>query len=173
MIYLKIKTSLGDITVELNPEIAPVTVKNFVQYVEDGHYAGTIFHRVIGNFMIQGGGLNQDMEELETRDPIDSEAQNGLHNENYTLAMARTSDPHSATSQFFINTKDNDFLDFSEESPHGWGYTVFGRVVEGFEVVDTIENVDTGNCSFHSDVPVEAVILEEIERLEDYEPQPR
>ncbi|MAR93189.1 MAG: peptidylprolyl isomerase [Pseudomonadales bacterium] len=156
-------TSMGDIKLALDQEKAPVTVENFVSYVKDGHYDGTIFHRVIDGFMVQGGGFDQDMQQKPTGEPIRNEANNGLKNDKYTVAMARTSDPHSATAQFFINIKDNDFLNFSAETAQGWGYAVFGKVVDGTEVVDQIKNVKTGRHGFHQDVPVEPVLIETAE----------
>ncbi|MEP1741738.1 MAG: peptidylprolyl isomerase [Kangiellaceae bacterium] len=157
-----IHTNLGDIKVSLNQEKAPNTVKNFLQYAESGFYSGTIFHRVIENFMIQGGGFDQDMGRKMVNEPIQCESQNGLSNKTGTIAMARTNDPHSATSQFFINTKDNDFLDFTAESMQGWGYCVFGEVVEGMAVVNQIKMVETGFASGMKDVPVEPVIIEKV-----------
>lgn len=159
-------TNFGDIKLELNQEKAPATVENFVSYVKDGHYDGTIFHRVIGNFMIQGGGFDKDMEQKPTKDPIKNEANNGLKNDNGTVAMARTQDPHSATAQFFINVNDNDFLNFSSESMQGWGYAVFGKVVDGMDIVNKIKGVKTGNHGFHQDVPKEAVIIEKAELVD-------
>ena len=155
-----LKTSHGDIQIELDAEKAPNSVENFLQYVKEGHYDGVIFHRVIPNFMIQGGGFTQDMEQKPTRASIVNEADNGLTNDKYTLAMARTNEPHSASSQFFINTKDNDFLNFKSASPSGWGYAVFGKVVSGTEVVDAIEVVRTGQNGPYGDVPLEPVIIE-------------
>lgn len=156
---IKLQTSLGDIVLELDAEKAPVTVENFVQYVKDGHYDGTIFHRVIPNFMIQGGGFDADMKQKETRAPIKNEADNGLKNDKYTIAMARTPDPHSASAQFFINVKDNDFLNFSAPTANGWGYAVFGKVTDGFDVVDAIAKVKTGNRGPHGDVPVDPIVI--------------
>lgn len=156
---VKLATSAGDIVVELAPEKAPKTVANFLQYVNDKHYDGTVFHRVIKGFMLQGGGFEAGMKQKPTAEPIKNEANNGLKNKKYTLAMARTSDPHSATAQFFINCTDNDFLDFRAENAQGWGYAVFGRVVEGTEVVDAIEQVRTGRKGFHDDVPVDDVVI--------------
>lgn len=153
-------TSAGRIVLELDDARAPKTVANFVQYVKAGHYDGTIFHRVIRGFMIQGGVFDPQMQQKPTGSPIQNEANNGLRNQRYTLAMARTSAPHSATAQFFINTVDNGFLDFKSESPQGWGYAVFGRVVDGTDVVDQIEGVATGNRSGHGDVPLEPVVIE-------------
>lgn len=170
MQYVRLSTSMGDMVLELNPEAAPLTTDNFLRYVQDSHYDGCIFHRVIAGFMIQGGGMNAAMEEKETREPIKNEAQNGLANVKYSIAMARTNQPHSATAQFFINTKDNAFLNFTGENIQGWGYAVFGRVVEGCEVVDKIENVATASRSYHDDVPVDPVIIEKAEVLADYQP---
>ena len=155
-----LKTNHGDITLELYADKAPKTVENFLSYVQDGFYDNTIFHRVIDGFMIQGGGMTPDMEQKETKAPIENEANNGVANEAGTIAMARTNDPHSATAQFFINVKDNDFLNFSSESMNGWGYCAFGKVTEGMDVVEKIKNVKTGNYGYHQDVPVEAVIIE-------------
>ena len=155
-----LKTSHGDIEIELDAKSAPNSVENFLQYVKDGHYDGVIFHRVIPNFMIQGGGFTPDMEQKPTRATIVNEADNGLKNDKYTLAMARTNEPHSASSQFFINTKDNDFLNFTSASPSGWGYAVFGKVVSGTEIVDQIEAVRTGQVGPYGDVPLEPVIIE-------------
>lgn len=157
---IELHTNKGLIVIELDYKKAPVTAANFAQYVKDGFYDGTIFHRVIPNFMIQGGGMTPDMTEKMTRAPIKNEADNGLANEEYTIAMARTSDPHSATAQFFINTKDNDFLNFKAPSASGYGYTVFGKVIEGRDVVDAIEKVATQNKGFHENVPVDAVVIE-------------
>ena len=157
-----IKTSLGDITIELDSEKAPLTVQNFEQYARSGHYNGTIFHRVIPGFMIQGGGMSEDMSQKKTRPPIKNESSNGLKNAKYTLAMARTSVPDSATSQFFINTSDNHFLD-KDQSHDGVGYAVFGSVTGGQDVVDKIEAVTTGNRGGHSDVPQETVTILSIE----------
>ncbi len=157
---VRLQTSSGDIVIELDAEKAPKTVENFLTYVQDGFYDGTIFHRVINNFMVQGGGFDADMNQKKTRDPITNEADNGLKNNEYTLAMARTSDPHSATAQFFINVADNEFLNFTAPTSNGWGYAVFGKVVEGTEVVDQIKNVSTGNRGFHQDVPVDNVTIE-------------
>jgi len=154
-------TNKGNIKIELDAEKAPKTVENFLHYVNKGHYDGTIFHRVIGNFMIQGGGFDQEMKQKPTDQTVENEAKNGLKNDKYTLAMARTSDPHSASAQFFINVTDNGFLDYPGQD--GWGYAVFGKVVEGTEVVDEIKKVRTGRSGFHSDVPVEAVVIEKAE----------
>lgn len=157
-----IKTSKGDIILELDAESAPVTCANFKRYADEGHYAATIFHRVIPNFMIQGGGFTADMEQKDTHETIRNEAANGLKNEQGTIAMARTPDPHSASSQFFINLVDNDFLNFRDESQAGYGYCVFGRTVEGMDTVTSIATVATGSHGHHQDVPVEAVIIESI-----------
>ena len=150
-------------TVERPGARAPATVRNFLDYVESGFYANTVFHRVIDGFMIQGGGFEPGMKQKTTRAPIKNEADNGLGNVAYTIAMARTPDPHSASSQFFINVADNDFLNFSSPSPQGWGYCVFGRVVEGKEVVDQIRKVATGSLGMHDDVPLEDVIVKSVE----------
>jgi len=154
-----LQTSLGDITIALNAERAPKSVENFLTYVRDGFYDATVFHRVIDGFMIQGGGFEAGLKQKTTRAPIENEAANGLKNARYTLAMARTNDPHSATAQFFINVADNDFLNHSAPSGQGWGYAVFGEVVEGTEVVDAIKSVKTGNKGFHQNVPVEDVVI--------------
>lgn len=156
---VEMETSAGTLQIELDDERAPLTVQNFLDYVRKGHYDGTIFHRVIKGFMLQGGGFDADMRQKATAAAIQNEANNGLKNKRYTLAMARTSAPHSATSQFFINTVDNGFLDFTSESAQGWGYAVFGRVVAGTEVVDAIEKVRTGNKAGHGDVPLETVTI--------------
>ncbi len=158
-VQVKLETSLGPITVELFPDKAPDTVANFLQYVKDGHYNGTIFHRVIPGFMIQGGGFDAQLRQKPTRGPIKNEAANGLANEPYTVAMARTNDPHSATAQFFINVADNKFLNHTGPTPRGWGYAVFGRVVQGKEVVDKIAQVPTATRGMHQNVPVEAVVI--------------
>lgn len=152
-------TNKGDITIELNAEKAPETVKNFLEYVNSGFYNGTIFHRVINNFMIQGGGFEPGMKQKSTRAPIKNEAANGLANDNYTIAMARTGDPHSATAQFFINVKDNGFLNYTAPNQQGYGYCVFGKVVKGTEVVDAIRKVPTGFRSGFQDVPMEDVVI--------------
>jgi len=156
---VKFETSKGNITVELDVEKAPKTVANFIAYVEDGFYDGIIFHRVIPNFMIQTGGMLPDMSEKPNKDKIKNEANNGLKNDRGTLAMARTPDPHSASSQFFINLKDNDFLNFTSESQAGWGYAVFGKVTDGMDVVDEIAKVETGTKNGHGDVPTEAITI--------------
>jgi peptidyl-prolyl cis-trans isomerase B (cyclophilin B) len=161
-----IETTNGNIVLELYADKAPETVKNFLTYVDDGFYNGTIFHRVIPNFMIQGGGFKADMKEKRTRPPIKNEADNGLKNDRGTIAMARTQDPNSATAQFFINSADNDFLNHTGKTPQGWGYAVFGRVVEGMEVVDAISAVKTGNMGMHQDVPKTAVVISKAARLE-------
>lgn len=160
---IKINTNKGTIVIELDAEKAPITAENFLQYARDGFYDGTIFHRVIDGFMIQGGGMQPGMIEKETRAPIKNEADNGLKNERGTIAMARTPDPDSASSQFFINVKDNHFLNFSSPTPDGWGYCVFGKIVEGMDVVDAIKGVATGSHGFHQDVPVEDVVIESVE----------
>lgn len=161
-----IKTSEGDITVELNGEKAPVSTKNFLQYVKEGHYNNTIFHRVISGFMVQGGGFTKDMKQKSVHAPIAIESDNGLSNVRGTIAMARTSDPNSATAQFFINTVDNPFLDFKSKTPSGYGYAVFGKVTSGMEVVDKIRKVKTGNKGAFSDVPVETVEILEVKEIE-------
>jgi len=158
-------TNFGDITLELDTENAPATVANFLQYVRDGHYDNTVFHRVIKGFMVQGGGMEPGMKQKKTRPPVANEALNGLKNKRYTVAMARTADPHSASSQFFINVADNAFLDHTSPSAQGWGYCVFGKVVGGQEVVDRIEGVATGTTGFHQDVPREDVVIERAEEV--------
>ena len=160
---VKLNTTMGTITLELDEAKAPVTARNFLDYVRSGFYANTVFHRVIDGFMIQGGGFEPGLKQKTTRDPIKNEADNGVSNKAYTVAMARTPDPHSASSQFFINVADNDFLDFSSPTPQGWGYCVFARVVEGKEVVDQIRKVATGSRGMHDDVPVEDVIIKSAE----------
>ena len=152
-------TSHGDITLELDAANAPATVANFLQYVRDGHYDNTIFHRVIDGFMIQGGGMEPGMKQKGTRKPVANEATNGVKNRNYTVAMARTSEPHSATAQFFINVADNDFLDYTSPSANGWGYCVFGKVVGGKDVVDKIKAVPTATVGFHQNVPKDDVLI--------------
>ncbi len=164
MSKVKFTTNMGDIVIELDEEKAPVTAANFRQYVEDGFYDGLIFHRVIPGFMIQGGGFMPDMMQKATREPIENEANNGLRNDRGTIAMARTADPHSASAQFFINVKDNNFLDYPGHD--GWGYAVFGKVVEGMDTVDEIEKVETGTRAGHQDVPVEPVVIEKAEMVE-------
>ncbi len=157
---VQLTTTCGSITVELNAEKAPKTVANFLAYVENGHYNGTIFHRVIKDFMVQGGGMDKAMHSKATRGAIQNEANNGLRNEYGTLAMARTSDPHSASAQFFINTNDNPFLDFTSESQDGWGYCVFGKVIAGIEVVNSIEEKPTTTRHGHQDVPEDIIEIE-------------
>jgi len=157
---VQLQTNQGAIVIALDAERAPKTVENFLAYVRDGFYDGTIFHRVIDNFMIQGGGFTPDMKQKPTKDSIQNEADNGLKNMRYTIAMARTNDPHSATAQFFINAADNDFLNHTAPTSNGWGYAVFGEVVEGTEVVDLIRKVKTGSKGFHQDVPAQDVIIE-------------
>ncbi len=156
---VKIETSMGEIQVELNAEKAPKTVENFLAYVNAGHYDGTIFHRVIDGFMVQGGGMTEDMKEKPTNAPIENEADNGLSNDAYTLAMARTMDPHSATAQFFINVKKNDFLNHTTKTPQGWGYTVFGKVTKGHGVINKMKGVATGNKGGHQDVPTQTITI--------------
>ena len=160
---VKLTTNFGDITIELDAEKAPVTVKNFLDYVEKGFYDGVIFHRVINGFMIQGGGFDVNMKQKATDAPIKNEANNGLGNDKYTIAMARTSIPDSATAQFFINVADNDFLNHTSPTPSGWGYCVFGKVVSGMDVVDKIKAVKTTSRAGHQDVPVEPVVIEKAE----------
>jgi cyclophilin family peptidyl-prolyl cis-trans isomerase len=159
---VRIETTMGNITVELNPQAAPKTVANFLQYVRDGFYDNTIFHRVIKSFMIQGGGFTPEMQQKQTRPPVVNEADNGLTNDAGTIAMARTQAPHSATSQFFINVKNNNFLNFKAKNMRDWGYCVFGRVVDGMDVVKTIENVKTTTKFRYGDVPVEPVIIQKV-----------
>jgi peptidyl-prolyl cis-trans isomerase B (cyclophilin B) len=156
-------TTMGDIGIELDEANAPATVQNFLQYVRDGHYDNTVFHRVINGFMIQGGGFSPGMKQKPTRAPVANEAGNGLKNAKYTVAMARTSDPHSATAQFFINVADNAFLDYKGPSPQGWGYCVFGKVVQGTDVVDRIKAVATGSAGMHQDVPKDDVVITKAE----------
>jgi cyclophilin family peptidyl-prolyl cis-trans isomerase len=160
---VKFTTSMGVITAQLDKEKAPVSVENFVKYVEAGHYNGTIFHRVIDGFMIQGGGFSKDMTQKPTQPPIKNESNNGLKNDIYTLAMARTGVRDSATAQFFINVKQNDFLNYTGENPQGWGYAVFGKVVEGQDVVEKIKKVPTGNAGGHQNVPTTPVVIEKAE----------
>lgn len=160
---VKLKTNHGEISLELDAEKAPVTVANFLEYVQSGFFNNTIFHRVIDGFMIQGGGFEPGMNQKPTRAAIKNEADNGLKNDMYTIAMARTSDPNSATAQFFINTSNNDFLNYTSPTPQGWGYCVFGKVVEGHDVIDKIRKVRTGNKGGHQDVPVEDVVIESAE----------
>ena len=156
---VELQTNKGNIRIELDDAKAPESVKNFLAYVAKGHYDGTVFHRVIKGFMVQGGGFEAGMKQKPTDAPIKNEANNGVKNDKYTLAMARTSDPHSATAQFFINATDNAFLNCKSESPSGWGYAVFGKVVSGHDVVDSIEGVKTGRKGFHDDVPLEDVVI--------------
>jgi peptidyl-prolyl cis-trans isomerase B (cyclophilin B) len=160
---VKFHTNMGTITLELDEKNAPETVANFLRYVQDGHYTNTIFHRVIDGFMIQGGGFEPGMKQKGTRAPVKNEADNQLKNDAYTVAMARTNDPHSATAQFFINVTDNDFLNHSAPTSQGWGYCVFGRVTEGTDVVDKIRKVRTGNQGMHQNVPVDDVVIEKVE----------
>jgi peptidyl-prolyl cis-trans isomerase B (cyclophilin B) len=160
---VRLHTNFGIIDLELDPVRAPETVKNFLAYVESGFYANTLFHRIIDGFMIQGGGFEPGMRQKSTREPIKNEADNGLKNENYSIAMARTSDPHSASSQFFINVKNNAFLDHTAPTAQGWGYCVFGKVVDGSDTVDKIRQVKTGKRGFHGDVPLVDVIIERAE----------
>ena len=160
---IKLQTNHGDIIIELNAEKAPATAANFTQYVKDGHYDNTIFHRVIDGFMIQGGGFEPGMKQKATRDNVLNEAANGLKNDHYTVAMARTSDPHSASSQFFININDNDFLNHTAPTSQGWGYCVFGKVTAGMDVVDKIGKVKTGQSGFHQDVPAGDVMIKKAE----------
>jgi peptidyl-prolyl cis-trans isomerase B (cyclophilin B) len=157
MTRVKLATTSGDITLELNSSAAPETAQNFLNYVESGHYAGTIFHRVINGFMVQGGGMDRDMQERATNASVKNEANNGLGNDEGTVAMARTSDPHSASAQFFINVKDNDFLNHTAETQSGWGYCVFAKVVDGMDTVNTIKAVATSNRGAHQDVPTEPI----------------
>ena len=167
MTQVKLTTNHGDIVLELNAEKAPLTVANFVEYVKAGHYENTVFHRVIGNFMIQGGGFEPGMKEKKDKLPsIQNEADNGLPNEKYSVAMARTMEPHSASAQFFINVADNSFLNHSSKTTQGWGYAVFGKVVEGTDVVDKIKGVSTTSKAGHQDVPAEDVIIEKAEIIE-------
>ena len=163
---VEIKTNVGTIRLELYPDKAPITVENFLKYAQDGHYDGTIFHRVIVNFMIQGGGMESSMKQKETRGSIKNEATNGLKNDTGTLAMARTSVVDSATAQFFINVKDNDFLNHRDTTPQGYGYAVFGKVLSGMDVVKKIETVETGSKGGHQDVPVKPVVIESVKVVE-------
>lgn len=162
MAMITIQTNQGNIQIELNGEKAPKTVANFLSYIEDDFFNGTIFHRVIPGFMIQGGGFDAEMQQKPTKGTVENEANNGLANDTGTIAMARTPDPHSATAQFFINLKDNDFLNFSSETSQGWGYAVFGKVTEGMDIVEKIAKVQTGSHGPHQDVPVETVLIESI-----------
>lgn len=163
---IRFSTRLGDIEIGLYDDKAPKTVENILAYVDAGHFEGTIFHRVIPGFVVQGGGLTPDMEQKATRAPIENEANNGIKNKRGRLSMARTPDPHSATSQFFINLADNAFLDFSSETPQGWGYAVFGEVTSGMDVVDKMATLQTGSRNGHQDVPVDDVVIEKAERVE-------
>jgi peptidyl-prolyl cis-trans isomerase B (cyclophilin B) len=163
MSKVKMSTTLGDFVIEVDEAKAPVTAENFLQYARDGFYDGTIFHRVISNFMVQGGGFGTDMKQKTTREPVENEAANGLKNEAYTVAMARTSDPHSATAQFFVNVVNNAFLNFRSANADGFGYCVFGTVVEGRDVIDKIKAVQTGTRGFHQDVPKEDVVITKAE----------
>ena len=156
---VELDTNMGAIVIELNEEIAPKTVENFLNYVKSGHYDGTIFHRIIDGFMIQGGGMDAEMNEKATNAPVENEADNGLKNDRGTIAMARTQDPHSATSQFFVNVKDNDFLNHSGKNMQGWGYTVFGKVTSGMDVIEKMRGVPTGRFGMHADVPKEPVVI--------------
>jgi len=162
-VKVKFTTTLGAFTVEVDKDKAPITADNFLKYVESGHYNGTIFHRVIDGFMVQGGGMTKDMGEKPGRPPIKNESTNGLKNTQYTLAMARTGVRDSASAQFFINVKDNDFLNYSGENPQGWGYAVFGKVVEGTDVIDKMKKVATGNKGMHQNVPLEPIVIEKAE----------
>ncbi len=164
-VQLQMQTSKGSITLELYPDKAPKTVANFLRYVDEGFYNGTIFHRVIDGFMIQGGGFDEQFREKSTHEPIPNEADNGLGNTTGTIAMARTNDPHSATAQFFINVNDNAPLDHQSPTPRGWGYAVFGRVIEGMEVVEAIKAVSTGSRGMHRDVPRENVVIEQVSQI--------
>lgn len=156
---VELDTNMGAIVIELNEEKAPKTVENFLNYVKSGHYDGTIFHRIIDGFMIQGGGMDAEMNEKVTNAPVENEADNGLKNDKGTIAMARTQDPHSATSQFFVNVKDNDFLNHSGKNMQGWGYTVFGKVTSGMDVIEKMRGVPTGRFGMHADVPKEPVVI--------------
>jgi peptidyl-prolyl cis-trans isomerase B (cyclophilin B) len=158
---VELRTSAGTIRLELDDQKAPLSVANFLSYVNSGHYDGTVFHRVIKGFMIQGGGMEAGLKQKPTQGPIQNEANNGLKNDHYTVAMARTNAPHSATAQFFINTANNEFLNFKSENATGWGYAVFGKVVAGADVVDAIEKVATGKRGFHDDVPLEDVVIQQ------------
>jgi peptidyl-prolyl cis-trans isomerase B (cyclophilin B) len=165
MTKVRLTTTQGPIVIELDEENAPASSANFLQYVREGHYDNTVFHRVIDGFMIQGGGMAPGMKQKPVRAPIANEAGNGVKNRKYTVAMARTGDPHSATAQFFINVADNDFLDHKGPSPQGWGYAVFGKVVEGADIVDKIKGVKTGRSGMHENVPVEDVVITKAEAL--------
>ena len=165
--HVLMTTTVGPMTLELDADNAPKTVENFLSYVAGGFYDGTIFHRVIDNFMIQGGGFTADMQQKATQAPIENEANNGLKNQRGTIAMARTQDPHSATAQFFINVQDNDFLNHTGENMQGWGYAVFGKVTDGDDVLDKIRAVQTGSQAGHQDVPVEPIIIESVAIISD------
>ncbi|MCV6603942.1 MAG: peptidylprolyl isomerase [Porticoccaceae bacterium] len=165
---ITLHTNKGDIAIELDFDNAPKSAANFLQYCKDDFYAGTIFHRVIKGFMIQGGGMDADMKEQASRDPIENEADNGLANDEGTLARARTMDPHSASSQFFINVANNSFLNHTGKNSQGWGYAVFGKVTDGMDVVKDIEGVQTGNSGFHQDVPTESIVIESVSVSEEY-----
>jgi len=165
MPQVRFETSMGSFTLELDAAKAPKTVANFLTYVDEDFFPGTVFHRVIDGFMIQGGGLSPELEQKRGNAPVENEADNGLKNLRGTIAMARTNDPHSATSQFFINVNDNDFLDHTAKTPMGWGYCVFGQVCEGMETVDAIRQVATGNRGMHQDVPKETILIEKAERI--------
>ena len=165
--HILMTTTVGSMTLELDADNAPKTVENFLSYVSNGFYDDTIFHRVINNFMVQGGGFTADMEEQATQAPIENEANNGLENARGTIAMARTQDPHSATAQFFINVQDNDFLNHTGENMQGWGYAVFGKVTDGEDVLDKIRCVQTGSQAGHQDVPVEPIIIESVTVIAD------
>ena len=165
--HILMTTTVGPMTLELDADNAPKTVENFLSYVSSGFYDGTIFHRVINNFMVQGGGFTADMDQKATQAPIENEANNGLKNARGTIAMARTQDPHSATAQFFINVQDNDFLNHTGENMQGWGYAVFGKVTEGEDVLDKIRCVQTGSQAGHQDVPVEPIIIESVTVIDD------
>lgn len=167
MTQVILKTSMGDITIEVDHEKAPVGAENFVHYAMEGYYNGTIFHRIIDDFMVQGGGMLPGMEDKPSGDPIENEADNGLKNTRGSVAYARTMDPHSATAQFFINLVDNDFLNHSSKDMHGWGYAVFGQVTEGMDIVDAMAKVDTTNRRGHQDVPVEDIVIEKSTVKED------
>ncbi len=163
---IRFTTSMGSFDIELDETAAPETCENFLRYVREGFYDGTIFHRVISGFMIQGGGFEPGLIQKDAHEPIKNEAANGLKNDKYTIAMARTSDPHSATCQFFINVQDNDFLNHTAPTPQGWGYAVFGRVTDGRDVVDAIARVKTATRNYYGDVPVEDVVIEKVEKVE-------
>ncbi|WP_054649926.1 peptidylprolyl isomerase [Salidesulfovibrio brasiliensis] len=164
---IKFETTMGEFTMELYADKAPKTVENFLEYVREGFYDGTIFHRVIDGFMVQGGGFTPDMAQKPTKDPVENEADNGVKNEMYTVSMARTMEPHSATAQFFVNVADNSFLDFRAKNPQGWGYCVFGKVVEGTDVIDKMRKAETGNFGFHENVPSESIVIEKAYEIED------